>query len=62
MGILKKCCGLSELLAQPVDKLCTFSKMVPNNVQTMTSKVNELCIANAICDAWIECIRVVYDL
>ena len=46
--------GLSELLAQPVDKLCTFSKMVANNVQTTTSKVNELCIVNSIFDAWIE--------
>ena len=62
MRILKKCCGLSEILAQPVDKLCTFSKMVPNNAQITTSKVNEFCIVNSIFDAWIEFIRVVYDL
>ena len=39
MGILKKCCGLSELLAQPVDKLCTFSKMVANNAQLRPQKI-----------------------
>ena len=43
---IKMCCGFTELLAQPVNIFCTYSKIPPNNAQKAASIDSGNHIAN----------------